>query len=270
MHDININMKFSVALATFNEEENLAKCLESVIRWTDEIVIVDGGSTDKTLNIARKFNARIIHADNPPIFHINKQKAIAACRGKWILQLDADEIVTDELKREIISIARTNLAKSKIYGYYVPRKNYFLGSWLKKGGLYPDYVIRFFKNEHGFFPSRSVHEQINIEGPVSYLQNPLIHNTAPTLASYWIKARRYITLRANEYLESKNPVNMASYIYNFIIAPAGLFISLVIRHKAILDGWRGVLFSFYSALQIPMAYYRYLNILSRHLKSGYV
>ena len=110
--------KISVALAVFNEEDNLRNCLESVKAFAWEIIIVDGGSTDKTLDVAKKFGAKVILANNPIVFHINKNIAIDAAIGDWILQLDADEIVTDELRKEIIE---------KILEW---QKNIFKNAWI--------------------------------------------------------------------------------------------------------------------------------------------
>ncbi|MDP3758847.1 MAG: glycosyltransferase family 2 protein, partial [Candidatus Daviesbacteria bacterium] len=128
--------KISVVLATYNEEANLENCLRSINELADEIVIVDGGSTDKTLDIAKRFKARIIQTNNPQIFHINKNKAIDFAEGDWILQLDADEVVTENLAGEIKNAV---LAESDINGYWIPRKNFFLRKFLTKGGQYPDY-----------------------------------------------------------------------------------------------------------------------------------
>ena len=121
----------SVALAVNNEENNIRACLSSIADIAGEIVVVDGGSTDKTAEIAKEFGAKIIQTDNPPIFHINKQKALDACQGDWIIQLDADEVVTGELKKEI-EVIITN--QEPINGYYIPRRNYFLGHFMRKGG----------------------------------------------------------------------------------------------------------------------------------------
>src|SRR3990167_8960783 len=120
----------SVAIATYNEEENIERCLESVSDWVDEIVVVDGRSRDQTADIARKKGAKVMTVDNQKNFHLNKLKAIDHCRSKWILQLDADEVVSDALREEILALEETD----KINGYWMPRKNYFLGSFLKKGG----------------------------------------------------------------------------------------------------------------------------------------
>ena len=116
----------SVVLATHNEEKNLADCLEAIKGIADEIVVVDGDSEDNTVNIAKDFNARVIITNNPPIFHINKNKAIDASRSDWVLQLDADEIVSADLAKEIIKVINSDL---EINGYWIPRSNLFLGSF---------------------------------------------------------------------------------------------------------------------------------------------
>src|SRR5258706_11294276 len=129
----------SVVLATFNEEKNIPDCLESVKNFADEIIIVDGSSTDKTVEVAKQYGARVAVVANNPMFHINKQKAIDMATKDWILQLDADERVTPELAGEIRSVInhQSSIINSAD-GYWIPRKNWFLGRFLMKGGLYPD------------------------------------------------------------------------------------------------------------------------------------
>jgi len=182
--------KISVALAVFNEAQNLEHCLKSVDGWVSEIVVVDGGSSDKTVEIAKRFKVKIIQTTNPPIFHINKQKALDACTNSWILQLDADEVVTEYLKNEILKILADD--KDDFNGYYIPRRNYFWGHAMTKGGLYPDYVVRLVRKNKAHFPCKSVHEQIAVEGNVGYLQSPLDHLSYRTSKDYW---RRLIAIR---------------------------------------------------------------------------
>ena len=119
-------MTISIALATFNEESKIQNCLDSV-KWADEIVIVDGTSTDDTAKIIQKNKKiKLITTSNKPIFHINKKMAIDACTSDWILQLDADEVVSPELHQEIVKIMNHNPPEN---GYWLPRKNYFLSSY---------------------------------------------------------------------------------------------------------------------------------------------
>ncbi len=252
-------MKLSVALATYNEEANIKPCLDAVVSWIDEIVIVDGGSTDRTVEFAKKYKARIIKTDNPPIFHINKQKALDACKGDWILQMDADEIVTPELREEILSILRpkSSVISPQINGYYIPRKNFFLGHWMRKGGQYPDYVIRLFKRGKGKFPSKSVHEQIEIDGKAGYLTNPLFHYTSRNIHEYWKKTLTYTSLEAQELKGKSVQVNFITYIQYNLWKPMITFLLLFIRHKGFVDGLYGFLFALFSALHHPIAFWKY-------------
>jgi len=246
----------SAALAVYNEECNLDACLASVAPWVDEIVVVDGGSADGTLDIAKQYGAHIIRTDNPPIFHINKQKALDACLGEWILQLDADEVVTSELKDQILDTVTQKDAKD---AYYIPRKNYFLGHWLSKGGQYPDYVIRLFKNGNGKFPCESVHEQIEVSGEVGHLTKPLTHYTSRTIREYWRKADSYTTLTAGEYKKDnvgKNPWTAMRYM---VYMPVRTFFLLFFRHKGCIDGYWGFLFALFSGLHHAIAYRKYVT-----------
>lgn len=199
-------MKLSLCLAVYNEEKNIHYPLDSAIDLVDEVVVVDGGSTDKTVEIAASYGrkVRIIKSDNPAMFHKNKQKAIEAARGEWILQLDADEELSKELKEEIKlvinpkseirnpkqiqnpndqnskqkSLENFNLENSDLFrnsdlefrnyiAYWIPRKNFFLTRFLTKGGQYPDYTIRLYRNGYARFPCRDVHENVEIINPKS-------------------------------------------------------------------------------------------------------
>jgi glycosyltransferase involved in cell wall biosynthesis len=249
----------SIAIATFNEAKNLKACLDSVVEWTSQIVVVDGGSSDQTVQIARAYNAEVSITDNPAIFHINKQKALERCKQEWILQLDADEVIPQRLKEEILSI----IASPKSHdGYFVPRKNYFLGHWLSKGGQYPDFVIRFFKQGKGEFPSKHVHEQIRIAGTLGYLSEPMLHFTSRTKADYWRKADAYTTLTAESWRVKGLSRGVQHYVYYMFVKPILIFFTLFIRHKGIVDGYWGLLFAWYSALHYPIAYQKYLQMAS--------
>lgn len=261
--------KLSVALATFNEEKNIGPCLESIKDLADEIVVVDGSSTDKTVEKTKKYGAKVIVTTNKPIFHINKQMAIDKCRGKWILQLDADERVTPALRAEIknktLKIKNTN-QKSKnrknkeVVAYYIPRKNYFLGKWLRKGGQYPDYVIRFFERGKAYLPCRSVHEQMEVEGEAGYFKGYLEHHTAPTFSRYLTNADRYTSLTAQEMIDKEMPIKLFAVFRYFWLKPSATFVSLFFRHKGFLDGWQGFIFAFFSGLHHPWAFVKYWRL----------
>ena len=218
--------KLSVVLSTYNEKKNIGDCLKSVKEIADEIVVVDGTSNDRTREIAREFGARVIKTSNPKIFHINKQKALLAAKYDWILQLDADERLSKPLAKEIktiIEMSDKEIAKyqksfpekkQKLFerhkkllderdgtigkeneqyaGFFVPRLNYFLGKYLKYGGVYPDGVIRLVKNGKAHFPAKDVHEQVVVDGKVGWLQNDLIHMADTTFERYLKRNSKYI------------------------------------------------------------------------------
>jgi len=248
-------MKISVAIATYNEEKNIGKCLSSVADWSDEIVLVDGTSTDKTVEIAKKYKAKIIVTDNPPIFHINKQKAIDACSSDWILQLDADEVVTEELKNEILRV----INHQPINGYWIPRKNFFLGKFLMKGGQYPDYTLRLYRRGKGRLPCRSVHEQAEVEGKTEYLKTPILHYPYADFSEYLEHFNRYTDIFAREYREKKLSINPVSFITYIFIKPGYWFLLSYFRHKGFMDGFPGFVFSLFSSLRFPVSYIKYLQ-----------
>lgn len=246
----------SIVLATYNEEKNLSACLESVRDFADEIVIVDGTSQDNTVRIAKKFGAKVIVTENQKNFHINKQKAIDMATKEWVLQLDADERVTPKLWAEIQSV----MEKKEKDGYWIPRKNWFLGRFLMKGGVYPDYTLRLYKNGKGKLPQKDVHEQAIVEGEVGYLQEPLIHIADPEFRRYIHRFDRYTTFIAGQLKEQKlkkNPISMIKYM---LVLPIYWFLLAYIRHKGFMDGWQGFVFAFFSALRFPVAYNKYIKI----------
>lgn len=250
-------MSLSVVLATFNEEKNLKNCLKAVKNIASEIVIVDGQSTDKTVDIARAFKARIFIKPNPPIFHINKQIALKKAKYAWILQLDADEVVDSELKQSIKKVLTTN---PPTCGFYLKRKNMFLKTWLKKGGQYPDPVIRLVKKGKAYFPQKSVHEQIAVNGPVDTLKGHLIHYTAPTFTRYLVNSNRYTSLTANQFKKQQLKLNLVNWFKYFLVKPLSTFIKLYFRHLGILDRFPGFVFAFFSALHWPTAFIKYWQL----------
>ncbi len=257
--------KLSVAVATYNEGATIARCLGAVKDWVDEIVVVDGSSTDRTREIAREFGARVYKTTNKPIFHINKQMAIDKCRGEWILQLDADEVVPRKLKEEVLAIVKKHTGsvqvntpgvEEAVVAYWIPRKNFFLGKWLKKAGQYPDPVIRFFRKGKARLPCRSVHEQMEVDGAVGWLQHPLYHYPYASFAEYLRKSNRYTSLTAQELLRRGEKPNFFSFSQALFRA-LKTFLLLFFRHKGFRDGFPGFVFSFYSGLHHITAYVKF-------------
>jgi glycosyltransferase involved in cell wall biosynthesis len=290
--------KLSVVLATKNEEKNIGPCLESVKKMfadlpageAGEIVVVDEYSSDKTRQIAKKYGAKVYLEPHHEIFHITKQKALEYATGDWILQLDADERVTEALAKEIrqvLELSDTELKKrkpkdlkklklferhqkiieerdgsigkkaKKVVAFFVPRKNFFLGKPLIHAGVYPDGVIRLVKKGKARFPAKSVHEQMEIDGEVAWLFNDLEHHDSPTLKRYLERMNRYTRLHARELKQKKVPTNVFYLLLYTCYKPAITFLKLYIRHRGYLDGMRGFLWSFLSAFHFPIAYFKY-------------
>lgn len=289
---MNTKLKLSVVLATRNEEKNIALCLDSIKDLVDdlpagrqEIIVMDEHSTDKTREIAESFGAKVYEVDHEPIFHVTKQKGLDRATGEWILQLDADERVSSKLAedikqvlagkynkspkelflrhqklvedREKTPLRRGSAGQGDVVGYYIPRRNMFLGKPLTYAGVYPDGVIRLVKNGYAHFPQKSVHEQIQVDGKISWLSGDLIHNDSPTLARYFQRLNRYTDLQAIELLDMHIPKNVLFIIHYSLFKPIMVFINLFIVHKGFLDGFRGFLWSMFSSWHFPIAYFKY-------------
>ncbi len=241
----------SVVLATFNEEKNLPDCLNSVKNLADEIVIVDGTSQDETVAVAKKFHAKVLVTENHQVFHINKQKAIDMASMDWILQLDADERVTPESVAEIKRVINSSPEEN---GYWIPRKNWFLGRFLMKGGQYPDYTLRLYRRGKGRLPQKDVHEQAVVDGKTGYLEFPLEHISDPEFKRYLLRFGRYTDLMATQLREKHVGKNPIAFIKYMISMPLWWFLLTYFRHKGFMDGWQGFVFSFFSALRFPVSY----------------
>lgn len=278
-----MNMKLSIVLATRNEEENIGRCLGSVKTIADEIVVVDEYSTDKTREIAENYGAKIFLEPHHDIFHITKQKALEKATGDWILQLDADEVVTPELSKQIEEVLNGSYTYKKnnlferhqklieqrdgpigkktgeVVGYFIPRLNMFLGKPLIHAGVYPDGIIRLVKNGKANFPQKSVHEQVELDGEVSWLNGNLLHYDSPTLKRYLARLNRYTNLRAKELGDQKVSKGIISFLMFTFYYPVTIFLKLYFRHLGFLDGVAGFLWSFFSAMHFPVTYFKYLT-----------
>lgn len=260
----NNKITISVAQAAWNEESNIVRNLEAIHGWVDEIIIADEGSEDSTIALAKKYSkVKILSVHHEPIFHITKQKAIDACTSDWILQLDTDEVVTPELKKEILSVINSNPVEN---GFWINRSNYFLGRFLKKGGIYPDPTIRLYRRGFGKLPCLDVHEQAKIDGQVGHLKSDLLHYSDPTFSRFLIRQDRYSSLHAQEYLNQNLRINLFSFINYFLVKPIHWFSLAFFLHRGYVDGFPGFVFAFYSALRFPNSYTKYWEIV--HTKNA--
>jgi len=243
----------SVVLAVHNEVKNLKRCLDSVKDFADEIIVVDGESTDETVKIAKSFKAKIISTTNKTNFHINKQLGLNVAKGELVLQLDADEVVDGELKKFILKTAKSDL-NGQPKAWWLKRKNLFLGKWLKKGGQYPDPVIRLFVNGFAKLPARDVHEQMQVEGEIGRAEGHLLHYSNPTFTDYLEKFNRYTSFKAQQLKELNYSINLINSINYLLIKPFATWFSLYFRHKGFMDGFPGFVFALFSGLHHLVAY----------------
>jgi glycosyltransferase involved in cell wall biosynthesis len=249
----------SVAMVTLNEELNLARTLASVA-WASQIVVVDSGSTDRTVEIARSFGAQVIERPWPG-FAQQKNFAIDQCTCDWVLSLDADEELSPELQTEI----RTLLSGAPAHdAYFLRRRNLFLGRWIKHGGFYPDAKLRLFRrfdtdSANGTrtpkFEERAVHETIAFTGPAGTLNSDILHHAYPTLSSYIEHMDRYSTLGA-EILVAKGRVSRSrlSFVFNVYLAPQFMLEWNYIVRLGFLDGREGLLLHLYHAVYTSWKY----------------
>lgn len=240
----------SVAVITKNEEANLRRTLESV-RWAREIVVVDSGSTDRTADIAREFGARFL-VEAWRGFGAQKNFAIAQCTGEWVLALDADEEVSPELAREMEALLAESPDRD---AYFLPRRNFFLGRWMRHGGYWPDPKLRLFRRGRAHFEERSVHETMQCSGPTGRLRGPLLHHAYPTLESYIEHMNRYSTLGAGQASgKRKSSRGIVPFLWNVCVNPAATFLYNYVLRGGFLDGREGLLLHLYHSVYVSWKY----------------
>jgi glycosyltransferase involved in cell wall biosynthesis len=184
---------------TRNNEETLEECLSS-INWINEIVIVDTESSDNTIEIAKKYKAKIISTNE---FDFSNKRNIGAknCNSEWIFYIDSDEKVTSDLKKDILS----SIESPEFSGYAIPRRNILLGHKMKHGGWWPDYVLRLIRKESLIRWEGELHEQPKIKGAIGKLVNPLIHNSHRSLSEMVEKTNRWSEVEAKLLFKSNHP-----------------------------------------------------------------
>jgi glycosyltransferase involved in cell wall biosynthesis len=220
----------SVVVITLNCAHQLEDCLKSAA-FANEMLVVDSGSTDATRAVAEKYGARVIHQD---WLGYGRQKQFAATQAHhpWILSLDADERVTEELRREI----QNELKAPRFRAYEMPRCNRFMGRWLRHGEGYPDLSLRFFHRDHARWSDDSIHEKVVAHGPVGRFAGDLRHETHTTLADYLAKQNRYTSLQAEQLHARGQRVGIAK----LLLSPFFRFIKFYFLRLGFLDGVPGL------------------------------
>lgn len=230
----------SCVLITLNEERNIQDCL-ATLAWADEILVLDGGSTDRTVALAQEFGARV---QTRPFDNFARQKnaALDLASGEWRFLIDADERVPQELAQEI----RGAVGRSDVVGYWVPRQNFIFAKWIRHSGWYPDYQMRLTRKGHARYDERrQVHEMVLLDGPADYLKTPLIHFNYDSIGQFVEKQRRYTEMAAQDLWRE----GVRAKPWSPFLQPWREFWRRFVTWHGYKDGGHGLL------LSVLMAYY---------------
>lgn len=244
----------SVIIITKNEAFNIRECIESV-KWADEIIVVDSGSTDDTVAICREFTPHVYSHDWPG-FGIQKNRALDYASKEWVLSLDADERVTPELRAEI----ETTMRDGKLQGYEVPRLSSFCGRFMRHSGWYPDYVLRLFRRGNARFSDNLVHEKLITGTPVGRMKSLLIHYPYENLEAVLRKIDQYSTAGAQMKYQGGKKSSLSGAVLRGLFS----FVRSYVFRAGFLDGREGFILAVSNA---EGTYYRYVKLMLLNKKT---
>ncbi len=245
-------MTLSVIIITKNEAERLPRCLDSVRDLADEIIVLDSGSTDATLEIARRYTDKVTVSADWPGFGPQKNRALDDATGDWVLSLDADEWLTPELAAEVVAVLKTPAAEV----YEIPRLSSFCGRPMRHSGWWPDHVARLFRRGTARFSDDLVHERLVFSGSARRLKSPLNHETYRNLDEMLVKLNRYSTDGAENHFHHGKRGGLGKAIGRGVWA----FVRTYVVRAGFLDGREGFLLAVANA---ETTYYRYLKLMYR-------
>lgn len=236
--------KISISIITFNEAKIIKQCLEK-LNWADEILVVDSGSTDDTVAICESFGAKVVyHAFEN--FGAQKQFALDQTANDWVLSLDADEVLSDELIDEIKNLNLENEYK----GYYIPRTHVFLNTIFTYGSENKKPILRFFNKKFGRFTPNKVHETIVVDGKLGYLKNEMLHYTVFDFDIAIQKQIKYALLSGELFYEKNKKSNLLKILFKFPFD----FFKIYFLQRNFLNGYHGFTWSMFSAFSSYLKY----------------
>ncbi len=238
-------MKISATIITYNEELNLPRVIES-LRCCDEIVVVDSGSTDRTVEIALRYGARVLEA-NWRGYSGQKNYASSQATHDWVLSIDADEALSEDLEGEIWGLKKNGFDCD---AYTFPRLAQYLGRWILHSGWYPDRKIRLFDRRKAHWAGDYVHESVVCEGRIGHLGGNLLHYTCGSLSEHLKTMDRYTTLAAEEIAAQKKPVGYRQLLFD----PPWTFIKSYFFQRGFLDGVEGLAIAYMAAIYTFVKY----------------
>ena len=246
----------SAIVITLNEEKNIRECLES-LNWCDELIVVDSSSTDRTVEIAQGFNAKVQIVDNQT-YGEKRNTGIDMASGEWILWIDADERITPELQKEITELIAAD--KQPYEAYLINRKSFFINKFIKHCGWYPDFTLRLFRRSTGIrFNTLLVHESAVFTGDKGRLKNDILHYTDRDFEHYISKLNSYTTLSARQLFEKGRKAGF----FDIIFRPAFTFFKMYFLKLGILDGFMGLVLCTLSSVHVSVKYSK-LYLLNRN------
>ena len=240
--------ELSAIIITRDEERNIRECLES-IKWADEIIVLDSGSTDGTVGICREYTEKV-HETDWPGFGVQKNRALQKATGEWVLLVDADERVTEELRTEI----EAAMVRGQYDGYRMPHMSSYCGRFMRHGGWWPDMVTRLFRRGCGEFTESLVHERLLVSGRIGALKTPLIHYAFHDLEEVIERMNEYSTAGARMRLKEGERGSVGRAIRHGL----WMFFRVYILKAGFLDGREGFMLAISNA---EGTYYRYLKLM---------
>ena len=250
-------VKISAVIITFNEEDRLPDCLASLQGVVDEIVVVDSYSTDRTLEIARAAQARVWQ-NRFEDYGQQKNFAMAQAGGEWILNLDADERVSPELKRAIVELKEKGAPAARA-AFAIKRKTYYLGRWIRHSGWYPDRKIRLFKKNTASWQGR-VHERLQVEGDTGSLPGAILHFTYRNISDHVRRLDRYSSFQAEEIVRREK----RGLFLRLIVLPPVTFLRHYFWKLGFLDGYPGLVIAVISSWGTAMKYMKAIAMKRKH------
>jgi len=243
----------SVVVLTKNEEACIAECLESV-KWADEIIVVDDESTDKTLEIVKKFNTKVF-VRKMDVEGKHRNWAYAQARNLWVLSLDADEQVTPELKSEL----ERAIKSEEFAAFDIPLRNYISNYWVRYGGWYPASKLRLFRKDKFKYEEVEVHPRVFLDGACGHLKADIIHKGYPDLEHFLNSVNRQSTLEARKWINTGRKMTLGHMVWRAV----DRFFRRYLRKKAYKDGMYGFIVAFFDTFYQIISYAKYREMLQK-------
>lgn len=250
-------IELSVVVLTKNEEQRIAGCLNSV-KWADEIIVVDDESSDRTVQIAREYTDKVL-TRKMEIEGRHRNWAYQQAKNLWVLSLDADELVTPELKEEITKVLKGNPAEN---GFTLPRRNYIGNYWIKYGGWYPSPQLKLFRKNKFRYEEVGVHPRAFMDEPCGHLKADLIHYSYRNLEDFWHKLNNQTTREAEKWFVQNKPMRLARFLWRTL----DRFMRTYVGRKGYKDGFMGFVVAFNAGLYQFISYLKYRELVLKNRK----